>query len=125
MLTNSEIKDIIKVIRSLENTGILLIGTTRKMISQEGRFFNFLRPLMTFSLPLMKNVLTPLGKSVLVPLGLTAAASATEAVIKKKIFGPGTTALLISNDEINYIMKIVNEHSGLLIKGVSKTINNK
>ena len=124
MLTNSEIKDIIKVIRSLENTGILLIGTTRKMISQEGRFFNFLRPLMTF-ITINEKCTYTIGQSVLVPLGLTAAASATEAVIKKKIFGPGTTALIISNDEINYMMKIVNEHSGLLIKGVSKTINNK
>ena len=125
MLTNNEIKDIINVIRSLEKRGILLVGTTRKMISQEGRFLNFLRPLMTTSLPLMKNLLTPLGKSVLVPLGLTAAASATDAAIKKKMLGRETTALIISNDETNDIMKIVNEHSGLLIKGVIKTINNK
>ena len=125
MLTNNEIKDLIKVIRSLENRGILLRGTTRKIISQEGGFLNFLRPLMTTSLPLMKNVFTPLRKSVLVPLGSTAVASATDAAIEKKILGPGTTALIISNDETNDIMKIVNEHSGLLIKGVSKTINNK
>ena len=125
MLTNNEIKDIINVIRSLEKRGILLIETTRKMISQEGRFLNFLRPLMTTNLPLMKNLLTPLGKSVLVPLGLTAAASATDAAIRKKMLGRETTALIISNDETNDIMKIVNEHSGLLIKGVSKTIKNK
>ena len=125
MITSNEIKDIINVIRSLEKTGILLIGTTRKMISQEGRFLNFLRPLMTTSLPLMKNLLTPLGKSVLVPLGLTAAASATDAAIRKKMLGRETTALIISNNETNDIMKIVNEHSGLLIKGVSKTIKNK
>ena len=34
-LTNNEIKDIMKVLKSLENTGILLKGTTRKTISQE------------------------------------------------------------------------------------------
>ena len=74
-----------KVIRSLENIGILLKRTTRKISSQEGCFCNFLRPLMTTHLPLMKNVLTPLSKSVLVPLGLTAATSATDADIQKKI----------------------------------------
>ena len=67
-LTNNEIKDIIKVIRSLENRGIFLKGTTRKTTNQEVGFLNFLRPLMTAGLPLMKNVLMPLAKSVLVPL---------------------------------------------------------
>ena len=46
----------------------------------------------------MKNVLTPLAKGVLVPLGLTAAASATDAAIKKKTFEFGIT-LIISNEE--------------------------
>ena len=62
--TNDEIKDIMKVINSLENRGIFLKGTTRKTISQEKGFLNFLRPLMTASLPLMESVLTPLAKSV-------------------------------------------------------------
>ena len=37
-LTNNEIKDIIKLIKSLENRRILLKGTTRKITSQEGEF---------------------------------------------------------------------------------------
>ena len=41
-LTNNEIKDIMKVIKSLENSGVLLKGTTRKFTSQEGGFLNFL-----------------------------------------------------------------------------------
>ena len=83
----------------------------------------------------MKNVLKPLGKSVLIPLGLTAAASATDAAIHKKMFGPSTclsdlakqTALIISIEEMNDIMKIVNslEESTLLIKDVLKTIKNE
>ena len=74
----------------------------------------------------MKNVLTSLTKNVLVPLGLTTAASATDAAIQKKIFGPGMTALIISNKEMEGIMKITKslEESGLLIKGVSETIKN-
>ena len=83
MLTSNEKKkDIINVTRSLENRGILLKGTTRKITSQEGGFLNFLRPLMISGLPIMKTVLAPLAKSALVPLGLTATASATDAAIQ-------------------------------------------
>ena len=89
-LTNNEIKDGIKV-------RIIFKQTTKKSISQEGGFLNFLRPLMSFGLPLMKQFITPLTKSVLVTLGLTAASSATDAAIQKNIFGLGTTAMIISN----------------------------
>ena len=63
---------------------------TRKITSQEEEFLNFLRPLIKAGLPLMKNVLTLLAKGVLVPLESTAAESATDAAIQKKIFGSGT-----------------------------------
>ena len=76
---------------------------------------------------LIGNVLKPLAKSALIPLRLTAAASATDAVIHKKIFGSVAAALIISNDEMNNVMKIIKslEGSGLLIKGVSETIKNE
>ena len=64
-LTNNEIKDIMTVTKSSENRGTLLKETTRKITSQEGGFLNFLRPLMTAGLLLMKSVLTPLDKSAL------------------------------------------------------------
>ena len=69
----------------------------------------------------------PLAKSVLIPLGLTAAASATDAAIHKKMFVSGTTTLIILNEEMNDIMKIVKqfEESGLLIKDISETIKNE
>ena len=75
----------------------------------------------------MNNVLKPLAKSVLIPLQLTAAVLATEAAIQKKLFGSGMTTLIISTEEMNDIMKTVKslEESGLLIKGVSKTIKNE
>ena len=65
----------------------------------------------------MKNL--PLAKSVLIPLGLTAGVSPTDAAIQKKIFGSGMTTLIISNEEMNDVMKIVKslEDSGLFIKG--------
>ena len=83
-------------LRSLENRGILLKGTTKKISSQE-KVFIFFRLLISTGLPLMKNVLTPLVKSILILLGLTASASATDTAIQKMIFGSGATALIIAN----------------------------
>ena len=73
-------------------------------------------------------MIKPLAKSVLIPLGLTAAASAADAGIHKKILGSGNmTTLIISNDEIHDIIKIVKslEDSGLLIEGVTKKVQNE
>ena len=69
-------------------------------------------------------VLKPLAKSVLISLELTAPASATDVAIHNKILGSGNTTLIISNEEMNDIMKIIRslEGSDLLIKGVSKKI---
>ena len=63
----------------------------------------------------------------MIPLGLTVAASATNAAIQKKIYGSGTTAAIISNEEMEDIMKIVKslEESGLLTKVIGETIENK
>ena len=83
-LTSNEIK-YKKVIKSLENRGILLKGTTRKITSQEGGFLNFLRRLMTAGLPLAKKVLIPLAKSVLIQLGLSAGMSAADAAIQIRL----------------------------------------
>ena len=122
--TKNEIKDIMKVVKSLENRGVLLIRTTRKLASQEGAFLNFLKPLIVAILPSTKNLLTPLAKSVLIIFILTVAGSPTDAVNPKKILGSGTAQLIISNGEIEDVTKIVKslEESSLLIKGVGETI---
>ena len=75
----------------------------------------------------MKNVNKPLPKSVLILLGLTAVASAADGGIHKNIVGSGTATLIISNDEMEDIMKIVKslEDSGLLLKGVSEKFQMK
>ena len=57
-IANNELKDIVKVIKSIENRGILLKGRTREITSQQGGFLIFPRLLVTTSLPLMKRVLT-------------------------------------------------------------------
>ena len=97
-----------------------------KRIQSGGFLGRLLGPLIKTGLPLIKNVIKPLAKIVLIPLGLTAAASAADAGIHKKILGSGTT-LIISNEEMNDVMKIVQalEDSNILLKGVTKTIKNK
>ena len=67
-------------------------------------------PLMKVSIPLAKNLLAPL-----------------EITKIKRIHASGTTTLIISNEEINDIIKIVQalEDSNILLKGVTKTIKNK
>ena len=66
-------------------------------------------------------------KNILAPLGITDAASAIDAGVQKKIQGSGTTTLIISNEEMNDIMKIVQalEDSNILLKGATKTITNE
>ena len=99
-----------------------------KIIQSGGFLGRLLGTLLKTGLPLIKNVIKPLVKSVLIPLGLTAAASAADAGIHKKILGSGTTTLINSNKEMNDIMKIVQplEDSNIfLLKGVTKTIINE
>ena len=73
------------------------------------------------------KIAVPLAKNVLAPLGITATASALDAGIQKKKDGSGTTTLIISNEEMNDIMKIVQalEDSNVLLKGVTQTIKDE
>ena len=68
------------------------------------------------------------AKSLFVPLGLTAAASAADAGIHKKVLVSGNMkTLIMSNDEIEDINKIVKalEDSGLLLKEVTEAVQNE
>ena len=72
------------------------------------------------------KVAMPLAKSVLAPLSLTAAMSEIDGSIQKKIHGLGIK-LIIEEEDMKDIMKIIEvlENSGILLKGVSKTIENE
>ena len=72
------------------------------------------------------KVALPLAKNVLAPLGLTAAMSAIDGSIQKKIHGSGVK-LIIEEEDMKDIMKIFEalENSDILLKGVSKTIENE
>ena len=128
LLTNRQVANLRKAFAKNTLTDIMLSKTHLSKMIQSGRFLGrLLGPLLRTGFPLMKSVIKPLAKSVLVPLGLTAAVSAADARIHKKILGSGhnnNTTLLISNDEMDDILKIVKslEDSGLLLKGVSETI---
>ena len=73
------------------------------------------------------KVAIPWAKNVLAPLRITAATLAIDAGIQKKIHGSGTKTLIISNEEMNDIMKIIQtlEDSNILLKRVTKTIRNE
>ena len=98
-----------------------------KIIQSGGFLGKLLGPLSKTGIPSIKNVIKPLAKIFLIPLGLTAATSAADPGIQKKILGSETTTLLISNEEMNVIMKIVKalEDSNILLKGVTKTVKNE
>ena len=107
---------------------IRLSNTQLHKIGQSGGFLGrILGSLLKTGLLLIKNVLKPLGKSVSIPSRLRAAAAATDGSIKKKIFGSSVTTLVISNEGMNEILKMVKslEKSGLLIKDASEKIKNK
>ena len=72
------------------------------------------------------KVAMSLAKNVLAPLGLTAAMSAIDGSIQKKIYGSGGK-LIIEQEDMNDIIKITEalENSGILLKGVTKTIENE
>ena len=126
LLTNRQVENIRKAFAKNTSTDIKLSKTQLSKMIQSGGFLGRLSgPLLKTGLPLIKSVIKPLAKSVLIPLGLTAAASAAGAGIHKIILGSGhnNTSLIISNDEMDVILKIVKslENSGILLKGVSET----
>ena len=94
------------------------------IVIQSGGFLGSL--LSKLAVPLIR-VTVPLAKHVLAPLEITATASAIDAEIQKKIHGSGTTTLIISNNEMNDIIKIIQapEDSNILMKRAIKTIKNE
>ena len=120
------LRQITKLRNNIENnlqTDIKLSKAQILKIIQSGGFLGtLLDPLLKTRLSLLKSVIKPLGL-----LDLTAASTAIDAGVQKKIYESGTTTLIISNKEMNDIIKIVRalEDSGSLLKGVTKTIKNE
>ena len=106
---------------------IVIVKLSKAQISKIIQLGGFSGSLLNkLAVPLMK-VAVPLSKNILAPLGITAAASVIDAGIQKKIHGAGTTTLIISNEKMNVIMKILQalEDSNILLKGVTKSVKNE
>ena len=126
-LTNIQVANLRKASANYLSADIKLSKShLSKMIQSGGFLGRLLGPLLRKGLPLMKNVIQPLAKSVLIPLGLTAAVPAADAGIHKKILGSGhNTTLIILNDEMEDILKIVKSLEDSGIEGVSEMIVNE
>ena len=124
LLPNRKIANLRKAFANYTSIDIKLTKTQLSKMIQSGAFLDrLLGPLLQTGLPLIKHLIKPLAKSVLFPLGLT-----EDAGIHKKILGSGhNTTLVISNDEMEDIIKIDKffDDSRLLLEGVSETIKNK
>ena len=123
LLTTRQNTKLRNAINNNLTTYIKLNKAQIKKLIQSGGFLDKL--LSKLAGTLMKVAL-PLAKNVLAPLGLTAAMSAIDGSIPKKIHGSGVK-LIIEQEEMNDIMKIIEslENSGILLKGVTKTIENE
>ena len=81
---------------------------------QKGRFLRFLMSLLKSGLPFLKSAVKPLGMS--------------DAAVNKKILGSGNhTTLIISNDDMQDLLKIVKsfEDSGILLNRITETVKNE
>ena len=128
LLTDRQVVNHRKAFADYLSTDIKLSKPQFSKIMQAGGFAGrVLGSLLKIELALMKNVIKKFAKSVLIPIGLTSAASVADAGIHKKILGSGNTTLMLSNDEMEGIIKIVKSHeiSSLLLKQVSETIQNE
>ena len=123
LLTTRQNTKLRNAVNNNSATDIKLRKTQIKKIIQSGGFLGKL--LSKLAGPLMKVALS-LAKNVLTPLGLTAAMSAIDGSIHKKIHGSGVK-LIIEQEDMNDIMKTIKalEKSGILLKGVNKTIKNE
>ena len=127
LLTNRQVSNLRKAFANNSSADIKLSKTQlSKIVQSGGSLGRLLGPLLKTGLLLIKNVIKPLAKRVLIPLGLTAAASTADAGIHKKILGSLNTTLIISNIEIEDIIKIVRsfENSALLLEEVTETVQN-
>ena len=122
LLTNRQVANLRKAFANHTSTDIKL-SKTQLTKMKKGGFLRFLAPLLKSGLPLLKFAIKLLGM-----LGLTTAASATDAAIHKKVLGTGNhTTLIISNDDLNDLLKVIKflENSGILLDGINETVKDE
>ena len=132
LLTGRQVSSILKAFSNNSSVDIKFSKTQLSKMIQSGGFLGkLLGSLLKTELPLIKNVITSWAKSVLIPLGLTAATAAAAAadaeILKKTLGSGGHTTLIISNKDIEDLIKIVKslEDFVLLLKGVTESAQNE
>ena len=131
LLTGRQVSSILKAFSNNSSVDIKFSKTQLSKMIQSGGFLGkLLGSLLKTELPLIKIVITSWAKSVLIPLGLTTAAAAAAAdaeILKKTLGSGGHTTLIISNKDIEDLIKIVKslEDFVLLLKGVTESAQNE
>ena len=122
-LTQTQINKLREKIENNMSTDIKLSKAQINKLIKEGVALGSI--LARFLRKLIKPALS-LGKNILAPLGLSAAMSATDAAIQKKMYGSGRKTVKFSNKDLDDITKIVKalEDSDVLMKRVTKTLKN-
>ena len=121
LLTDTQVSSLCNALGNISSSTTRLSKTHQSKIIQLEEFIGRLY------CALIKVGLSLQIKVVLMPLGKTAAVSATDAAIQRKVCGSWITTLIISNKEMKDIMKIGKslKGTGLLLKSVSETIENE
>ena len=116
-----------KLRNAIENNMSTDMKFSEAQISKLIQSGGFLGSLLSKIAGALMKVVVPFAEKFLAPMRITAAASAIDGAIHKKIHGSGTTTLIISNEEMNDIMKIVQAlgDSNALLNGFTKTIKNE
>ena len=123
-LNEQQLNKLREKIENNMSTDIKLSKVQINKIIKEGG--NLGRLLMNFLPKLIKPAIS-IGKNILALLGLSATMSATDAVIQRKMYGSENKTLIISNNDLNDLIKIATalaEHD-ILLKGTNKAIKNK
>ena len=129
-LSNSQLN---KLISAIKNESDVVIRLSSNLIGDSNDKTNFPHELLltgrqvSSTRKAFSNNSSVDIKNVLIPLGLTASASAADAGIHKNILGSGNTTLIVSNKDMDDLIKIVKflQDSGLLLKGVTESVQNE
>ena len=122
-LTQTQINKLRQKVENNMSTDIKLSKAQINKLIKEGGFLGSV--LARFLTKLIKPAIS-LGKNILATLGLSAAMSATDAAIQKKMYGSGTKTVRFSNKDLDDMSKVVKalEDSDVLMKGITKTLKN-
>ena len=115
-----------KLHNAINNNSAIDVKLSKAQIKKLIQSGGFLGKLLSKLAGLLMKVAMSLAKNVLAPLGLTAAMSAIDGSIQKKIHGSGVK-IITEEEDMQDIIKIIKEpeNSDIFLKGVSKTIENE